>query len=347
MEKKIDLRVPRGWNECTTDQLETIAKVLLEQVASVDRYHPFSMETVKIALFFAFTGIEILEAPNPEKPIQEQSYLCRLGNSLFPLNISDIQYWISRKADAKMEKDSAEYLLSGAGVLDWIDGKTDKMLTRFPYPTFTRRKHSDCFFPLFREKKTFQGPGQEMDGFSWAQYRFAADAMEQYLHLSNSLVVMKEKGGYSEEQFALQVKNVNLAKSYFLATIFNAKVDFVDVSTGMVCNGFHYKAQQTTENAAFFYDFPEYKWQVVLFWWSGMMHMLNKRYPRVFKVQKVKKRAEKQSPFDIYSATIATMQKYVGVNEKECNNQSYSLVLEQMERMSRENEELERLNKKK
>ena len=101
------------------------------------------------------------------------------------------------------------------------------------------------------------------------------------------------------------------------------------------------------QNADFFYDFPEYQWQVVLFWWSGMMHMLNKRYPRVFKVQKVKKRAEKQSTFDIYSATIATMQKYVGVNEKECNNQSYSLVLEQMERMSRENEELERLNKKK
>lgn len=46
-----------------------------------------------------------------------------------------------------------------------------------------------------------------------------------------------------------------------------------------------------------------------------------------------------------YTATIATMQKYAGLTEDQVNNQSYSLVLEHLERLSKENEEMEKLRK--
>ena len=48
-----------------------------------------------------------------------------------------------------------------------------------------------------------------------------------------------------------------------------------------------------------------------------------------------------------YAATTATMQKYAGLTEDQVNNQSYSLVLEHLERLSKENEEMEKLKVKK
>lgn len=59
--RSIDLRLPRSWNECSTEQLELITRVMLEQIYREDRYHPFSMENVKIALFFALSGIQIVK----------------------------------------------------------------------------------------------------------------------------------------------------------------------------------------------------------------------------------------------------------------------------------------------
>jgi hypothetical protein len=46
---------------------------------------------------------------------------------------------------------------------------------------------------------------------------------------------------------------------------------------------------------------------------------------------------------EIYTATTATMQKYAGLTEDQVNTQSYSLVLEHLERLSKENEEMEKM----
>ena len=50
---------------------------------------------------------------------------------------------------------------------------------------------------------------------------------------------------------------------------------------------------------------------------------------------------------EIYTATTATMQKYAGLTEDQVNTQSYSLVLEHLERLSKENEEMEKIRNKK
>lgn len=358
MAQRINLTLPRHWNACSTQQLELISAVMHEQIMRANRFRPFSMKNVKIALFFALAGIEILEGPNPRVPVEEQYYTVRfipksrwrsnafIGNSneSFSLYLWQIEYWISPKANSQTKgKESPEAISAGAGMLDWLDNDNDSYLTKFPYP-FVKRRHCSRWFSI---GQMFQGPLTDLDGFSWAQYRFANDTMQSYTQISNNLVKMKQMGSFSKEQIAKQEKSVDLARAMFLATIFNAKTKFVDTNTGIIKHDFHYESNQCSDNAQYFRNYPDTQWQVILFWWTGIMHSLSKRYPHVFKVQKPNKNLKPSSALDLYTATVATMQKYVGLDENQVNNQSYSLVLEQMERISKENEELERLRKKK
>ncbi len=362
--KKINLSLPRHWNQCSTAQLELIADVMREQVERQDRYHPFDMRNVKIAMFFALSGIEIVASPDTRLDVKEQYYLCRMqtgkpykpkmrkgedgkkhpviseeeDDSLFRLYLWQIKYWIDSKAKTD-DKNSPEYLAQGAGILDWLDNKNGMFLTSFPY-RFVERKRK-----WWRRVKTFEGPHQDLDGFCWAQYRFASDMMGTYTQLSNSLIKMKERGTFSEEQLAQQAKNIEQAKAMFLATIFNGVTQYVDANTGMVKYDYHYEVDQCTKNACYFLDFPDTQWQVILFWWTGTMHTLSKRFPHVFKVQPTGKQ-KPSTPLEIYTATTATMQKYAGLTEDQVNYQSYSLVLEHLERLSKENEEMEKIRRK-
>lgn len=367
MNQKINLTLPKQWNACTTEQLELIANVIREQVERQDRYHPFSMQNVKIALFFALTGIEIVEGPNPRVPVEEQYYTCRFtarpkwksflpsffgggvgGEDNFSLYLWQINYWVNgspldRKGNLKTPSHKGEG--GGGALLDWLDNESGSFLTKFPYPIIKRRRRSRWL--SIGRKCVFHGPLKDLDGFSWAQYRLASDAMQSYVALGNNLAKMQKMATFSLEQLHTQERSVETAKSMFLATIFNASVNHIDTTTGMVRKDFHYESNQITDNLEYFRNFPDTQWQVILFWWTGLMHSLSKRYPHVFKVQKVEKKRTPSSAMEIYTATIATMQKYVGINEKECNNQSYSIVLEQLERIAKESEELERIQRKK
>ena len=342
--RSIDLQLPRSWNECSTEQLELITRVMLEQIAREDRYHPFSMENVKIALFFALSGIQIVEGPNLQNPTEEQYYTCRFlkdgkRGETFPVYLWQINYWITPKANTD-DRHSAEYMAQGAGIFDWLDNERGMYLTRFPYPTMKRRRS------WWRMKRVFQGALPDLDGFSWAQYRFATDTMGSYTQIYNNLLKMQKMGTFSDEQLMQQAESVDMARSMFLATVFNAKTKFVDTNTGMVKYDFHYESTQCTDNAPYFRHFPDYQWQVVLFWWTGIMHTLSRRFPHVFKVQKIDPRKQPSTPLEIYTATTATMQKYASLTEDQVNNQSYSLVLEHLERLSKENEEMEKIRKK-
>lgn len=341
--KRINLTLPKHWNQCTTEQLELIARVMQEQIERQDRYHPFSMENVKLAMFFALSGIQIVEGPNPRVPVEEQYYTCRFlsdgkHGDTFSLYLWQINYWLSAKAKTD-DRQSAEYIAQGAGMLDWLDNERGMFLTRFPYPTVKRNRS------WWRMKKEFQGAFPDLDGFSWAQYRFASDTMGSYTQLSNSLLKMQQMDKFTDEQLMKQAQSVDLARAMFLATIFNARTKFIDTNTGVVKHDFHYESNQCSDNAQYFRHFPDHQWQVILFWWTGMMHTLSKRFPHVFKVQKVNNKRP-STPLEIYTATTATMQKYAGLTEDQVNHQSYSLVLEHLERLSKENEEMEKIRRK-
>lgn len=343
MTKQINLTLPKSWNQCTTEQLELIARVMQEQIQRQDRYHPFSMMNVKIAVFFAMSGIRIVQDVNPKDAHDKQHYLCRTSDMKkkeepFALYLWQINYWLSPRAKTD-NKQSAEYIAQGAGLLGWLDNERGMFLTRFPYPTIKRR------FSWWRRKKEFQGVFPDMDGFSWMQYRFASDMMQSYTQISNNLVRMQQMGKFTAEQILQQADSVDLARAMFLATIFNGKTKFVDANTQMVKYDYHYESDQYDRNAKYFRHLPDTEWQVILFWWTGMMHTLSKRFPHVFKVQPTN-RQKPSTPLEIYTATTATMQKYAGLTEDQVNNQSYSLVLEHLERLSKENEEMEKIRKK-
>lgn len=361
MSKKIDITIPRGWNACTREQLELISDVMREQVERQDRYHSFDMRNVKIALFFAFAGIEVVKGVASTMPVDEQFYVCRMKQNgrkrhwwdirdenngedgTFPLYLWQINYWISPKAETN-DKTSAEYVAQGKGLLDWLDNERGNFLTRFIYDEVKRRKPGHWW----AKKQSFKGPSPDLDGFSWAQYRFASDLMQSYTTLSNNLLKMQQMRRFTAEQIIQQTESVEKAKSMFLATIFNGKTKYVDSNTSMVKCDYHYEVNQYIDNVDYFCGFPDTQWQVILFWWTGIMHTLSKRYPHVFKVQKVNPKKNKpNTPLEIYTATTATMQKYAGLTEDQVNNQSYSLVLEHLERLSKENEEMEKIRKKK
>lgn len=351
---KIDLCLPRTWNECSTAQLELISRILLEQIQRADRYHPFDMRNVKLACFFVLSGLEVVEGPSLSLPIGEQYYLCRLscagkgrrrwfgrrsgGGDTFPLYLWEINYWLSPKAGTK-DRQSAEYIASGAGILDWMDSNSASRLTRFPYPTLRLR----CPGHWLRRRTEFQGPAPDMDGFSWQQYRFASDLMGQYTQLHNNLVRMRRMGSFTPEQMEQQTHSVNEACAMFLATVFNRRIPYLDPNTSLRTVDFHYDTRQFRDYACYFRRFPDYQWQPILFWWTGMMHTLSRRFPHVFKVQKIDPRKKPSTPLEIYTATTATMQKYAGLDEDQVNNQSYSLVLEHLERLTKENEDMEKL----
>lgn len=356
-EQKINLTLPRRWNECSTEQLEMIARIFIEQSERIDRYHPFSMLNVKVATFIVLTEIEVLRYPDESQPLSEQHCLCRrladrprrlrrlrkssADDATFPLYVWQLQYWLSPKLKKRVPADSPEAITAGAGLLDWLDSDSPDLLTRFAYPTL-RLRHKGSIV----KRKEFQGPMPDLDGFSWQQYRFATDLMQQYVALSNNLLKMRSDSRFTPSQIFQQMQSVNTARAMFLATIFNAKTEYIDTNTGIRKKDFHYELSQHTDNQGYFLSFPEHRWQVILFWWTGITHTLAKRYPHVFKSQKIDHRKAPSTALEIYTATIATMQKYTGLDEDKLNNQSYSLVLEHLERLSKENEEMEKIRKK-
>ena len=356
MKPTINLTLPRRWNECSTEQLEIIARIFIELTQRIDRYHPFSMLNVKVAVFFVLSEIEILRYSDESLPIEEQYYLCRRladrprrlrrprksdDETTFPLYVWQLQYWLSKKRKPQIPADSSEALTAGSGLLDWLDSDTPDLLTHFAYPALRLR----CKGSILKRKE-FRGPLPDLDGFSWQQYRFASDLMQQYVTLSNNLLRMRSDRRFTPTQLLQQTQSVNTARSMFLATIFNAKTEYIDSNTGIRKKDFHYDLTQHTDNQGFFLSFPEHRWQVVLFWWTGITHTLSLRYPHVFKSQKIDPRKAPSTALEIYTATIATMQKYTGLDEDKLNNQSYSLVLEHLERLSKENEEIEKIRKK-
>ena len=76
-----------------------------------------------------------------------------------------------------------------------------------------------------------------------------------------------------------------------------------------------------------------------------MMRYLQRKFPHVFKVGKVKSHAP-SNPLEVYTATIATLEKYLSQTEDELNRKTFILTLETLERMAKENEEMERLRHK-
>ena len=308
----IELHLPKSWNQCTTEELEIIAAAIIEEQQRVDRYHPFEWSRVKLNIVLAVNNL------TPEQK----------GDG------SDDQEWLVRRPEDKESWPiSVGQLVALTDMLSWLDDeKSDKTIFMFPYSTLnilggakrqSRAKHEKLNIEL-------QGPPPLLDGYTWQEYRWLTDWMQEYMRLSNAK------------------RDASTAQREFLAILFKPAVSTAGNATAT--SGTSAISPLTSD---LFAGFSPVKWQVILFWWSSLMQQLQKKFPRVFKSQPVDKKGRQpkqkaDTPWDFYNNVTASIQKYIGgLSVQDVDNQPYGVTLKQLEMMADEAAEMEKLKNKK
>lgn len=320
--RQIDLHLPTGWNRCTTEELEAIAAAIIQEQQRVDRYHPFDWSRVKLNVVLAVNSIEVVSQPVPV--VKNYSH--------------DDTYLVRRSKDEESWPITVGQLVALTERLTWIDDeKASKVIFQFPYPTLdVRCKREDGRWKkedvrAISHHTSFivhlQGPPPLLDGYTWNEYRLLTDWMQAYMRHSNA----KNAEGAAQ------------AQREFLAILFKPKAG--DGKTDEHTSAISHLTSDI------FTDFSPVKWQVILFWWSSLMAILAKKFPKVFKQQPVgkgKRRPQQQdTPWDFYNRVTATIQKYIGgLSEQDVNNATYGTILQQLEMMADEAAEMEKLKKK-
>lgn len=323
--KSLNLSFPTSWQACSTAQLEQIASVLVDVAERSDRFHPFDMKEVKVALFFLMSELKIVEGLTlndkgeeayvvSHPSVKEPFYLELWKLNSFIDGVIDIETLQNEKPEKEQD-----------GVFDWLDDESHSGPLLFPYEKVTTNGR----FPL--SKRTYKGVAPLMQDFTWQRYRHCQDWLEEYLRRENIRIraVNKARGCPAHSPLHADVRNAEREAD-------DARASFLsELITGM------------EEKNHLFRNFDKVQWQVILFWWSEQMHYLHSTYPRCFKKQGFGAKGKKpHNPFELYTRTIATMEKYLGLDEDKVNGQTYTLVLQHLEDMAKESEEIEKMKAK-
>lgn len=311
--RQIDLHLPTGWNRCTTEELEAIAAAIIQEQQRVDRYHPFDWSRVKLNVVLTVNRLNIVR----------QNRTTQDGGSV-PVGSADGEQWLVRRPqDKESWPITVGLLVALTERLAWIDDeKASKVIFQFPYNSLNI-EHGTLNIKV-------QGPPPLLDGYTWNEYRLLTDWMQAYMRNSNAMAQSK-----MEDVRRKNAEGAAQAQREFLAVLFKPAGE----------KKFHVQCSM-------FNGFSPVKWQVILFWWSSLMSMLAKKFPKVFKQQPVgkgKRRPQQQdTPWDFYNRVTATIQKYIGgLSEQDVNNATYGTILQQLEMMADEAAEMEKLKHKK
>jgi hypothetical protein len=285
--------------------LESIAAAIINEQQRVDKYHPFDWGRVKLIVALSINGITVLRDNEITKG-------------------DESEWLVKRPQDSEPWPISTGQLLALTEMLNWVDDeKANKIIFLFPYPTLDVRCKKEDGRAISHQTSAIihlQGPPPLLDSYTWQEYRWLTDWMQEYIRHSNA----------KNAEAAAQ------AQRKFLAILFRPKAgggrdnDKVD--------------------AAIFTDFEPVKWQVILFWWSSLMLQLQRKFPKVFKPQSIGKgkRPQKDTPWDFYNRVTATIQKYIGgLSSHDVDDQPYGVTLQQLEMMADEAAEMEKLKHKK
>lgn len=279
--RHIDLTVPTGWNQCSTEQLEQISQILLRRTAMQDRYHPYDPLQFKAECFFALAGLTVVGQQDDVAESGEQTFIVRQGRGEpFTMAVWQVHSFVEQH-------------------LKWLEDFTGLWL--FPYQTFGHYWTLDRHLP-FLHRRTLEGPAPLLDGMSWRQYRFANDWLTAYTADENAE-----------------------ARIGFLQALF----DVIDLG---------HKPRRLCR-------MRPYQFQLCLIWWQSMMKEMQQKYRRCFKTGKTGM-PQSQTPVDLYSRSTATLQDKYHLTEDEINRQPCRVILQHLEDMSREAEELEKLNRR-
>lgn len=324
-QKQINLKMPTGWAQCSVAQLETIAQTMArnEQLAAL-ALAPADMTMLKTQLFFALAGLDVL-VPSVDGE-KEPCCLCRVhgskGGTPFNVYAWQVQYWIEKQ-------------------LAWLDQPCTG-LVMFPYPTLKLQ------LGWLSRGKTFYGPSALMQDFSWQRYRLAQDYLQLYMQQMNALIILMRKNPLREDNIAATLamkQQVDDTKAAFLSMLFTCEHRAFDKDAGQKVKTTTFDLGLTQRNAEWLRHVSDTQLQVILFWWSGMMQYMQSKYPHVYKRSNIKTN-EKTNPLELYARMVATMEKHVGLNEREVNDENVHIVLQHMEDIGVTNEEMDKINNK-
>ena len=371
--KHLDLHVPKGWQMCSTRELEMIAEEMIraQMMATLSRFHPFDWIEIKTRLFFRFSGVEIVtmgsdpdvlsstvsagsdpsvmmspsdkdtDRDSPRSAITDStegtvptvSFVCR--HPSLGKETFELQTW---QVHSFMEQ------------LAWIDATDGKGRAlpmpkmMWPYPKRLRR-----WWPLW--KREYYAPGELLDGMTWQTYRWINDWMEAYTNTANALVAERQKPRPNVVCGRLGITlgsgtSVTSATSQQMpdpiVTLARQEQDIRLTVLSLVfgCPKWRIRLARISE----------VEWQVIMFWWSSMMQYLKEQYPKCFKSSDKKPKSRSKStplPIELYTRSMATLQKYLGgLTETEINAQTANAILRHLNDMAVEAEEMEKIRRK-
>jgi len=328
----LDLKVPRGWAQCTTRELEMIAEEMIraQMMVSLSRFHPFDWTEIKTRLFFRFSGVTIVsqyvyDGDETDARYGNTTFVCRhpsLGKETFELQTWQVHSFMEQLA-----------------WLDATDGKGRALpmpKLMWPYPTRLRR-----WWPLW--KRDYFAPGELMDGMTWQTYRWINDWMEAYTATANQLVEARQRiRGTGSADRSKATAGGNQVPVPMIAALAKQERDIRLTVLSLVfgCPKWRVRLARISE----------VEWQVIMFWWSSMMQYLKEQYPKCFKSSDKKPRSRSKQqplPIELYTRSMATLQKYLGgLTEDEINAQTAHAILRHLNDMAVEAEEMEKIRRK-
>ena len=321
--RHIDLHLPKSWPACTTQELEVIATAMLLRQMEQTRFRPFTWEAVKVDALFALNHLEIVQMPfDDDDDPQDPSYLVRRTDH------EGEEPWPLSAGQVQSIIDEH---------LQWLTDPKAQPVFLFPYPQLVLTDDGRWLTPdeassiSHQPSAIFEGPPPMLDGYTWREYRLLTEWMTEYMRQENAH------------------RDSSQARTEFLKLLLQPKSKPHDtpLPTG------------EGQGEGLFVNFPPVMFQVILFWWSGLMQLLQREFPKVFKQQSVsgddgkgKRRRRQQqprreSPWTFYNRVTASVQKYInGLSEQDVNNATYGTILQLLDMMAEEAEENKKLEQK-
>ena len=332
----IDLHLPTSWNGCTTADLEAIAAAIIQEQQRTDRYHPFDWSRVKLAVVLAINAMTVVaaagrNAAGRNAPARNTAAGRVVAGSASDIGASGDEYLVRRPQDRAPWPITTGQLLALTERLAFLDDpKANRTIFAFPYPTLDVRCKKEEGRLLSHQTSDIihlLGPAPLLDGYTWQEYRYLTDWMQEYMRCANALAQSKMEDGRGKAA-------LENARNEFLAVLFKPA-----------------DSSLFTLHSSLFTAFDAVKWQVILFWWSSLMGLLQQKFPRVFKPQPVgrdRQQKKNETPWDFYNRVTATIQKYIGgLSEHDVNAATYGTILQQLDMMAQEAQEMEKLKNKK
>ena len=344
----IDLHLPTSWNGCTTADLEAIAAAIIQEQQRTDRYHPFDWSRVKLAVVLAINAMTVVADPSrsaqpmvngQRSMVNGQSSMVNGQSSMVNgqwsmvngqssmlngqssmVNGQSSTFLVRRPQDRAPWPITTAQLVALTERLAFLDDpKANRTIFAFPYPELDVRSKKEEGRPssIIHQPSSIihlLGPAPLLDGYTWQEYRYLTDWMQEYMRCTNAR------------------QDATEPMAQFLAVLFKPATSAITPLTSDI-----------------FTAFDAVKWQVILFWWSSLMGLLQQKFPRVFKPQPVgrgRQQKKNETPWDFYNRVTAMLADEYKSSEADQQNETYGVTLQKLQNMADRAAELERLKNK-